>query len=149
MINPIKSVLRCVSCIFAVLAFAGFVPALANADDAAPAAAVENDGKCEAVAPAAAAEAENPAAPAAAEKPAAPALDRPKLTPEQRAKQRAEMRAEMRARHEKFRAAMDEKSLEIIKKYVPDEEKAKALLGELNAARRPARRGAPAEKPQE
>ena len=140
MINPIKSVLRCVSCIFAVLAFAGFVPALANADDAAPAAAVENDGKCEAVAP---------AAPAESVAPAAPALDRPKLTPEQRAKQRAEMRAEMRARHEKFRAAMDEKSLEIIKKYVPDEEKAKALLGELNAARRPARRGAPAEKPQE
>ena len=58
----------------------------------------------------------------------------------------------MRAKRMQFmnerKAAMDAKQLEIIKKYVSDEAKAKALLEELKAARMPARRpvAAPAAK---
>jgi len=74
-----------------------------------------------AVAPAA------PAAVPAAVAPAQPAVAHPKLTDEQRAK--------MREQREKFmaerKAAMEAKLLEVIKKYVSDEEKAKALLKEL------------------
>ena len=74
-------------------------------------------------------------APAAAvAKPAVPA--RPKMTDEQRAL--------MRERREKFiaerKAAMEAKLLEVVKKYVPEEDKAKALVKDLQAAMMSARR---------
>lgn len=68
-------------------------------------------------------------APADAAK-AAPVAARQQMTPEQR--------AEMRAKFEKMRAErkaqMEAKLLEVVKKYVPEEEKAKALLKELQEA---------------
>ena len=77
------------------------------------------------------------AAPAAAAvaKPVAP--KRPQMSEEQRAK--------MREQREKFmaerKAAMEAKMLEVVKKYVPEEDKAKALIKELQesmiGARRP------------
>ena len=67
-----------------------------------------------------------PAAPAAAEA-VKVAPKRPQITPEQRQK--------MREQREKFmaerKAKMEAQVLEIVKKYVPEEEKAKALVKEL------------------
>ena len=57
-----------------------------------------------------------------------------------------EQRAEMRTRREKFmaerKAAMEKKMLDVVKKYVPDEEKAKALVAELQETMMSARRAA-------
>ena len=84
-------------------------------------------------------EAKKDAAPAAAPaavaaNPAVPA--RPQMT--------EEMRAKMRERREKFmaerKAAMEAKLLEVVKKYVPDEDKAKALVKELQESMMGARR---------
>ena len=73
-----------------------------------------------------AAKAEAPAVPAAAEA-VKVAPKRPQITPEQRQK--------MREQREKFmaerKAKMEAQVLEIVKKYVPEEEKAKALVKEL------------------
>ena len=84
----------------------------------------EEAAKTEAKAPAAAAEAVK----------AAP--QRPQMTPEQRAK--------MREQREKFmaerKAKMEAQVLEVVKKYVPEEEKAKALVKELQEARLAGRR---------
>ena len=49
---------------------------------------------------------------------------RPQMTPEQRAEIRAKREAERKA-------AMEAKMLEIVKKYIADEEQAKALIKEL------------------
>ena len=61
---------------------------------------------------------------------------RPQITPEQRQK--------MREQREKFmaerKAKMEAQVLEIVKKYVPDEEKAKALVKELQDAMMSGRR---------
>ena len=75
------------------------------------------------------------AAPAAAEaKPALP--KRPQMTEEQR--------AAMRETREKFmaerKAAMEAKLLEVVKKYVPEEDKAKALIKDIQEAMMGARR---------
>lgn len=81
-------------------------------------------------------EAKKDAAPAAAAvaKPTAPA--RPQMTEEQR--------AQMRERRQKFmaerKAAMESKMLEVVKKYVPEEAKAKELVKELQEAMMGARR---------
>ena len=77
------------------------------------------------------------AAPAAtAEVKAAPAANRPQLTDEQRQK--------MREQREKFmaerKAKMEAKLLEVIKKYVPEDDKAKALLKDLQEAMMAGRR---------
>jgi len=81
---------------------------------------------------------EKAASAAAVEQPAKP-LKRGPLTNEQR--------AEMRARREKMMAErkmqMEKKALEVIKKYGLDDEKAKALLNELQEAMRPVRRPRP------
>ena len=73
-----------------------------------------------------AAKAESPAAPAAAEA-VKVSPKRPQITPEQRQK--------MREQREKFmaerKAKMEAQILEVVKKYVPEEEKAKALVKEL------------------
>ena len=67
---------------------------------------------------------------------------RPQMTPEQR--------AEMRAKREKFmaerKAAMEAKKLEIVKKYIADEEQAKALIKELQETMRPGMRRPPMPK---
>ena len=67
---------------------------------------------------------------------------RPQMTPEQR--------AEMRAKREKFmaerKAAMEAKMLEIVKKYIADEEQAKALIKELQETMRPGMRRPPMPK---
>ena len=97
-----------------------------------------------------AAKAEAPAVPAAAEA-VKVAPKRPQISAEQRQK--------MREQREKFmaerKAKMEAQVLEIVKKYVPEEEKAKALVKELedvlmagrrNMMRRPK---APAAKPVE
>ena len=98
-----------------------------------------------------AAKTEVKAAPAAAAE-AVKAPQRRSITPEQRAK--------MREQREKFmaerKAKMEAQMLEVVKKYVPEEEKAKALIKELqdtlmagrrNMMRRPPM--APAAKPAE
>ena len=98
-----------------------------------------------------AAKAEAPAVPTAAEA-VKVAPKRPQMTSEQRQK--------MREQREKFmaerKAKMEAQALEIVKKYVPEEEKAKALVKELqdalmagrrNMMRRPPK--APAAKPAE
>ena len=77
------------------------------------------------------------AAPAAAPAEAVKvAPKRPQITPEQRQK--------MREQREKFmaerKAKMEAKLLEVVKKYVPEEEKAKALIQELQEAMMPGRR---------
>lgn len=81
-----------------------------------------------------------PAAPVAAE---TAKRARPKLTEEQK----ETMRAQMKARHEKFMAERRAKMLETIKKYVPDEAKAKELQAELEknmmSMRRPMGAGRP------
>ena len=76
---------------------------------------------------------------------------RPQITPEQRQK--------MREQREKFmaerKAKMEAQILEVVKKYVPEEEKAKALVKELQDAMMAGRRTmmrrpkAPASKPAE
>ena len=99
---------------------------------------------------AAKAEVKAPVAPAAAEA-VKVAPKRPQISEEQRAK--------MREQREKFmaerKAKMEAQILEVVKKYVPEEEKAKALVKELqdvvmagrrNMMRRPM---APAAKPAE
>lgn len=67
---------------------------------------------------------------------------RPQMTPEQR--------AEMKAKREKFmaerKAAMEAKMLEIVKKYIADEEQAKALIKELQETMRPGMRRPPMPK---
>ena len=82
-----------------------------------------------------AAKTEAPAAPAAAEA-VKVAPKRPQITPEQRQK--------MREQREKFmaerKAKMEAQILEVVKKYVPEEEKAKALVKELQDAMMAGRR---------
>ena len=77
-----------------------------------------------------------PAAPAPTAATAAVPAARPKMTPEQRQK--------MREQREKFmaerKAAMEAKLLEVVKKYVPEEEKAKALIKDLQEAMMAGRR---------
>ena len=97
-----------------------------------------------------AAKTEAPAAPAAAEA-VKVAPKRPQISAEQRQK--------MREQREKFmaerKAKMEAQVLEIVKKYVPEEEKAKALVKELQDAMMAGRRNmmrrpkAPAAKPVE
>ena len=97
-----------------------------------------------------AAKAEAPAVPAAAEA-VKVAPKRPQFSEEQRAK--------MREQREKFmaerKAKMEAQILEIVKKYVPEEEKAKALVKELEDAMMSGRRNmmrrpkAPVAKPAE
>ena len=97
------------------------------------------------------AEVKAPAAPAAAEAVKA-APRRSQFSEEQRAK--------MREQREKFmaerKAKMEAQMLEVVKKYVPEEEKAKALIKELQDAMMAGRRNmmrrppmAPAAKPAE
>ena len=64
---------------------------------------------------------------------------RPQLTPEQRAEIRATREAERKA-------AMEAKMLEIVKKYIADEEQAKALIKELQETMRPGMRRPPMPK---
>ena len=82
-----------------------------------------------------AAKVETKAAPAAAEA-VKVAPKRPQFSEEQRAK--------MREQREKFmaerKAKMEQQLLEVVKKYVPEEEKAKALVKELQEAMMPGRR---------
>ena len=76
-------------------------------------------------------------APAAAAETVKALPQRRQFTPEQRQK--------MREQREKFmaerKAKMEAKLLEIVKKYVPEEEKAKALVKELQEARLAGRPG--------
>ena len=62
-----------------------------------------------------------------------------------RAKMTDEQRAQMKAKRDQFmaqrKAAMEAKLMEVVKKYVPEEEKAKALVAELQEAMMSARRG--------
>ena len=62
-----------------------------------------------------------------------------------RAKMTDEQRAQMKAKRDQFmaqrKAAMEAKLMEVVKKYVPEEEKAKALIAELQEAMMSARRG--------
>lgn len=67
---------------------------------------------------------------------AVPMPKRPQLTPEQRAKMR-EQRAKFMAER---KAKMDASMIEVIKKYGLDDEKAKALLKDLEEARKMGRR---------
>ena len=61
--------------------------------------------------------------------------------PRQAMRERVEkFKSERRAAMEARRAEQEAKKLEIVKKYVPEEEKAKALLAELQEAMRPQRR---------
>ena len=83
------------------------------------------------------------AAPAASAKAAVVAKPgRVQMTPEQRAEMRAKRVKAMAER----KVALQAKALEIVKKYVPDEEKAKALVAELEAAMKPSRRAPMAKK---
>ena len=97
--------------------------------------------------------------PAKAEAPAAPAAAEAVKVAPKRPQISAEQRQKMREQREKFmaerKAKMEAQVLEIVKKYVPEEEKAKALIKELqdvmmsgrrNMMRRPK---APAAKPAE
>ena len=81
------------------------------------------------------AKAEAPAAPAAAEA-VKIAPTRPQITPEQRAERKAMFEKRMAERKAKKEAQV----LEIVKKYVPEEEKAKALVRELQDAMMAGRR---------
>ena len=81
-----------------------------------------------------------------AKEPAAPkAAETVKQLP-RRVSMTPEQRAQMRARREKFmaerKAAMEKKLLDVVKKYVPDEEKAKALVAELQETMMSGRRAA-------
>ena len=90
-----------------------------------------------------AAKAEAPAVPAAAEA-VKVAPKRPQISAEQRQK--------MREQREKFmaerKAKMEAQLLEVVKKYVPEEEKAKALVKELQEARLAGRRNMMQRRPQ-
>ena len=70
-----------------------------------------------------------------------------------RAQLTPEKRAEMRAQREKFmaerKAELQAKALEVVKKYVPDETQAKALLAELESVLMPSRRVRAERKPAE
>lgn len=100
-------------------------------------------------------EATTKATPKAAEAPAVAAKPaRRQVAPEQRAAMRAKLEQRMAAR----KAEMEKKAIEIIKKYGLDDEKAKALLAELEVAikssrrprpnmKRPAKTSAPAAAP--
>ena len=68
-----------------------------------------------------------PAAPAAAAEAKPMAAKRPQMSDEQRAKL-LERREKFMA---KYKADMEAKMLEVVKKYVPEEDKAKALVKEL------------------
>ena len=85
--------------------------------------------------------AEEAAKPAEAPKANAPTAVTPRrqMTPEQRDAMRAKFEQRMAAR----KAEMEKKSLDVIKKYGLDDEKAKALLADLEAVMRPARRPRP------
>ena len=83
-------------------------------------------------------------APAAAAETVKVAPQRRQITPEQRAK--------MREQREKFmaerKAKMESQLLEVVKKYVPEEEKAKALVKELQDAMMAGRRNSMMRRPQ-
>ena len=80
--------------------------------------------------------AEEAAKPAEAAKAAVPAMAaRKQITPE--------LRAAMKAKFEERKAEMEKKALDVIKKYGLDDEKAKALLADLEAVMKPARRPRP------
>ena len=85
-------------------------------------------------------EAKKDAAPAAA--PAAAAEAKPMMA--RRPQMTEEQRAKMREQREKFmaerKAAMEAKLLEVVKKYVPEEDKAKALVKDLQESMMGARR---------
>ena len=84
--------------------------------------------------------AEEAAKPAEAAKAAVPAMAaRKQITPEQRAAMKAKFEERMAAR----KAEMEKKALDVIKKYGLDDEKAKALLADLEAVLKPARRPRP------
>ena len=86
--------------------------------------------------------AEEAAKPAEAPKAAAAtaaAAPRRQITPEQRAAMKAKFAERMAAR----KAERDKKAIEVIKKYGLDDEKAKALLADLEAVMKPARRPRP------
>ena len=85
--------------------------------------------------------AEEAAKPAEAPKANAPAAVAPRrqITPEQRAAMKAKFEERMAAR----KAERDKKAIEVIKKYGLDDEKAKALLADLEAVMKPARRPRP------
>ena len=91
-----------------------------------------------------AAEATTSATPAANAAKAAKTVETAKKAP-RRAQLTDEQRAQMRAKREQFiaqhKAAMEAKVLEVVKKYVPDEEKAKALVAELQEVLKTGRRG--------
>lgn len=88
-----------------------------------------------------AAEATTSATPAAK---AAKTVEAAKKAP-RRAQLTDEQRAQMRAKREEFmaqrKAAMEAKILDVVKKYVPDEAKAKALVAELQETLKAGRRG--------
>ena len=85
--------------------------------------------------------AEEAAKPAEAPKANAPAAVAPRrqITPEQCAAMKAKFEERMAAR----KAERDKKAIEVIKKYGLDDEKAKALLADLEAVLKPARRPRP------
>ena len=85
-----------------------------------------------------AAKAEVKAAPAAAEAVKA-APKRPQISEEQREKMR-EQREKLEKRMAERKAKMEAQILEVVKKYVPEEEKAKALVKELQETVMPGRR---------
>ena len=85
-----------------------------------------------------AAKTETPAVPAAAEAVKA-APKRPQISEEQREKMR-EQREKLEKRMAERKAKMEAQILEVVKKYVPEEEKAKALVKELQDAMMAGRR---------
>ena len=90
--------------------------------------------------------AEEPAKPAADAKPAVAeqTAKNPGRAGMRRSQMSAEQREKMRAMREKFmaerKAKMEGQMLEVVKKYVPEEEKAKALVKELAETMMAARR---------
>ena len=84
-------------------------------------------------------EAAKPAEAPKANAPAAAVAPRRQMTPEQRDAMRAKFEQRMAAR----KAEMEKKALDVIKKYGLDDEKAKALLADLEAVMKPARRPRP------
>ena len=84
-------------------------------------------------------EAKKDAAPAVA-----PNVEQAKQMAPRRSPMTAEQRQKMREQREKFmaerKAAMEAKMLEVVKKYVPEEEKAKALVKDLQEAMTDGRR---------
>ena len=80
-----------------------------------------------------------PNAASVAEAPAVTKAAKRQMAPEQRAAMRAKFEQRMAAR----RAEMENKAVEIIKKYGLDDEKAKALFAELEMAMKSSRRPRP------